>query len=636
MSVDYGTLNENQLRAVEWQEGALLALAGPGSGKTRVLTYRIARLVQSTAEKRFKILGLTFTNKAAAEMRERIDQLVPDAASRTLLTTFHSFCADLLRQHGHHVGLRPDFTILGQQEDRVAVLEEAIDRASAGDDYTAEQLLPMIERMLDLNVPPDRAGETLRRTAGSDWKRLSVVYGLYRQTLIEKNRLDFGALIAETVSLLESVSAVTKQIRRIYPYVCVDEFQDTNYSQYRVLRQLVNPETRNLFVVADDDQIIYQWNGADPERLEQLRTEFDMTVIQLPENYRCPAEVIDVANKLIQYNLGRAADKELLKAHKHPTRDRCIRVRAFDSLDEEAVWVAQDIASRESEDQAKCAVLTRTRKVLDVFVRALEGAGVPAFVSIRKDEFTSAQMRWLHAMLRLANARQDREQLRRVCKAFYSLEGININVRDVVSTAATASGDYLRAWRVTVLDREELSAQCRAFIGDQVAALTDRLDFRVFINAAFGWFDAIEADQVLDGDELDGEYAQERAVWNELNNDIVRQYGAENITLHLLLQELDLRSKTPVPRPGDVPCFTIHASKGMEFGHVYIVGMVEDQLPSWAAVKKGDDSQEMQEERRNCFVAVTRAQDSLILSFSAEVFGWSKRPSRFLEEMELI
>lgn len=633
MMIDLSGLNDNQKLAVAWQDGPLLVLAGPGSGKTRVLTYRIARLIHDSAGQRFKILGLTFTNKAAGEMRERVDQLVPDASARTLLTTFHSFCTDLLRQHGHHLGLQPNFTILSQEADRQAVLDEAIADQEAAQDYQGERLLPMVTRLLDQNVTPEQAQEIL--SLNKDAERLARIYTNYRARLIAGNRLDFGALIAEAIVLLESKPAIRKQIQRIYPYVCVDEFQDTNLAQYRVLRQLVNPDTKNLFVVADDDQIIYQWNGADPERLEQLRKEFSMTEIQLPESYRCPPEVIEIANKLIIHNLGRSADKKLLQARKPSVGKSPVRIRSFRTLEEEAAWVAKDIAARPASERAECAILARTRKVLDVFVQALDEAGVKGHLSVRKNEFTSAPMRWLHAMLRLANSRQDREQLRHVCKAFYTLEGINVNVRDIVSRAATEDGDYLRAWQSMVRSHAGLAKQTRNLIDRAMAGLVDQLAFGPFVKAAFEWFDAIEVTSPEASDQY-YEYEEEKEVWEHLVNDIMAQYGREKVTLHLLLQELDLRSKTPTPPPGAIPCYTIHASKGLEFGHVYLVALVEDQLPSWAAIKKGDDSHEMQEERRNCFVAISRARDALTLTYPRELFGWAKKPSRFLREMKLL
>ena len=199
----------------------------------------------------------------------------------------------------------------------------------------------------------------------------------------------------------------------------------------------------------------------------------------------------------------------------------------------------------------------------------------------------------------------------------------------------TENGDYLRSWVVASLKQDDLSDATRRFIEESLPALIDRLDFWQFQDESFKWLDGLE-NTAPDIDDVFDEYLEEKETWLQLIHKISTQYGGREMSLHLLLQELDLRSKSPTHPEDAIPCFTIHASKGMEFKHVYLVGMVEDQLPSWAAVKKGDDSREMQEERRNCFVAVTRAQETLTLTYSSQILGWQKKPSRFLYEMGVI
>ena len=412
-------------------------------------------------------------------------------------------------------------------------------------------------------------------------------------------------------------------------------FQDTNLAQYRLLCKIVNPRTKNLFVVADDDQIIYQWNGANPERLKSLRRDFEMSVRQLPQNYRCPPEVIDVANKLISHNVSRDFEKAAMIAYKPSGSNNRIRVERFDSFADEADWVASDIALRAKSSLCNCVVLARTRRLLTEVLKALVSNDVSGYLAMRKDEFSSKPMVWLHAMLRLANARQDREQLRRVCNSFSSITDIELFVGDIISDSAVTDGDFLRAWCRSVLRQDLLACRTRKFLIPAVTQLADRLDFRSFVKLSFEWFD----DMSISDAETDGslsEYQEEKGTWIGLVNEINSELGRNRVTLNVLLQGLDLRSKASSPPEGAVPCFTIHAAKGMEFDHVYLVGLVEDQLPSWSAVKKGTDSREMQEERRNCFVAVTRSQESLTMTYSRELFGWNKRPSRFLKEMGLV
>ncbi len=639
MTLDIESLNANQRLAVEWDQGPLIVLAGPGSGKTRVLTMRVAKQILNSPGKRFRVLGLTFTNKAAAEMRQRVEELVPDCRDRALLTTFHSFCADILRQHGSHVGIKPDFVILNQDSDREGVLSDAIRAVSLKGTDTDEsdiKLLPVIDRFLCNAVPEAQVSRVVK---DQDFgQKLSVLYSEYRRQLIVNNRLDFSSLLMVTLDLLRDWPAIANQIRTIYSHICVDEFQDTNLVQYLLLKTIVGSDPRNLFVVADDDQIIYQWNGASPERLDSLRNDFKMSVVQLPANYRCPPEVVALANKLIKQNLSRAAGKEPLTAVKTVKRGagtKVVRLQQFATIDDELDWVASDIAEQHAGDAGKCVLLARTRRVLELAVKKMQDRGVRASLAIRKSEFTSAPFRWLHALLRLANARSDRDQLRRLCKSFFELEGVDLDVQELVADSAKFNGDFLRCWFESARKREGVDQNTLKFLQTGLRQIVDRLDVLGFNRSALLWFE--EQNRKLDPSVEDGfaDYNDEKAIWEELQQRVVAKYGRDELTLNTFLQEFDLSEKS-VPIPADaVLCLTIHSSKGLEFCHVYLVGLVEDELPSFQSIKKGDGSREMQEERRNCFVAITRAQETLTLTYAARYFGWPKKPSRFLSEMEL-
>ena len=637
MSIDLTSLNANQKAAVEWARGPLLVLAGPGSGKTKVLTMRIAKLIDDSPGQRFRILGLTFTTKAAAEMRERVDAIVPGARERTLLSTFHSYCASILRQHGNHLGLSPDFVILNQQADREAVLLDAIRKLQSKKvDVEAEdvKLLPIIDRLMDSFVPDEQVVSHF--TDKELGRRVAALYKTYRALLISQNRLDYSSLLNCTTELLESKPQIAKHIRTVYKHICVDEFQDTNLAQYRVLQAIVGNNPQDLFVVADDDQIIYQWNGASPERLRQLEADYKMQVIQLPANYRCPAPVIGLANKLIKHNLDRSPGKQPLIAVKKNSAKNVIRLRKFDTFLKEIEWVANDISTKPVKDRANCAILARAKKLLEQAVKTFNEKGIAASLAIRRDEFTSAPYRWLHAILRLANARAEREQLRRLCKAFYELEGVDMDVQEILANASAVGGDSLKAWFDLALASGRLEPHTKKFLEKGKNQLADRLDFLAFITSAQKWFE--ELNMHLAGQEPEGfvDYADEKAIWQDLQNRILAEFGKDELSLNILLQEFDLSPKTP-PVPADaVRCLTIHSAKGMEFQHVYLIGLAEEQLPSFQSIKKGENSREMQEERRNCFVAITRAQSSLTLTYAHEYFGWSKQPSRFLKEMELI
>ena len=634
MSLDLSDLNPNQHTSVTWNSGPLLVLAGPGSGKTRVLTMRIARLIDASPDKRFRVLGLTFTTKAADEMRLRIDSLVSNGRERVHLSTFHSFAADVLRQHGSHVGYKPDFVILNQNADREAVLLDAIHAcASKGVDVndTDVKLLPFLDRLLDTCLHSDEVRNRVRDPELAD--KAAALFAQYREELERTNRIDFPCLLSKAIEILESRPAVAQLLRTTYTYVCVDEFQDTNASQFRFLRAIVGAKASDLFVVADDDQIIYQWNGASPERLEELRTSYEMAVLQLPANYRCPPTVIAAANRLIQHNISRSADKQPLVALKPAAGSDAIRVRRFDYLSDELEWVANDILLRGTTSHGKCVVLARTKKILEAAAAALESVGIVASLNVRKDEFESVPFRWLHSVLRLANARGDREQVRRVCKAFYSIDGVDVRVEQVVASAAVTGGDLLRSWFEETLVRNTLSETSRAYLPSLRASLVGRQNVLSFVALSIRWFHELRAQP--EPASFDEEFEAELAMWNELTKSIAERLD-DDLTLEAFLHEMDLSPKIPQPPPNATRCLTIHGAKGMEFEHVYVIAMAEDQLPSFQAIKKGPTSRELQEERRNCFVAITRTLTSLTLTLARTYSGWQKAPSRFLAEMGVL
>ena len=635
MSTEPSVLNPNQQAAVAWDSGPLLVLAGPGSGKTKVLTTRIAKLIAESPTKRFRVLGLTFTTKAADEMRSRIDSAIVHGRERVQLATFHSFAADVLRQHGSHVGFRPDFVILNQTADREAVLLDAIRECAeqgVDTDESDVKLLPFLDRLLDTCTNSDEVRHRVRDPELAD--KAAALFAQYRHELEKTNRLDFPCLLANAIELLESKPAVARLLRTTYTRVCVDEFQDTNNSQYRFLRAIAGDNPSDLFVVADDDQIIYQWNGASPERLAKLQADYKMSVVQLPASYRCPPTVIALANKLIQHNISRSKDKQSLVAIKADDSGESVRLQCFESVEDELGWVAEDIAARGASAYPTCVVLGRTKKVLESVVSVLEENGVVAALNTRKDEFESAPFRWLHGVLRLANARGDREQLRRVCKAFYSIDGLDLRVEQVVASAAVTGGDLLRAWFDETLAKDALSDISREVLTALRLRIVSRLEFSAFIHLSMDWFRTLQADEDRDQEAL-GDFEDEATMWLELVQSIGDRLG-EGMSLEAFLQEMDLSPKVPPAPPNAVRCLTIHSSKGLEFEHVYLVGLVEDQLPSFQAVKKGSESRELQEERRNCFVAITRAKESLTLTYAARYWGWSRVPSRFLSEMGLV
>jgi len=617
MKLNLDTLNANQRSVVEWTDGPLLVLAGPGSGKTLVLTLRAARILQNDLDA--SMLSLTFTTKAADEMRQRLDALMGGRAERAHLCTFHSFAGDILRQHGGHVGIRPDFSMLANDEDRIAVLEGVIGKMTC--DTSAlptdrKNLLFLLDRLFAESYNGEPTAPGMTRTP--PW--IPPLFKAYCETLQSSNRLDFGALLHFARLLLTSNAGVARLTHLAWQYVSVDEFQDTNKAQCDLLSLLAVGKRPNLFVVADDDQIIYQWNGASPERLLALRSDFGMDVIQLPENFRCPPVIIQLANNLIGFNQTRSEGKQPLVARKAATETPALKVEVFDSEDEEAVNIPKVITESGWQPE-QCAVLARNAKLLDRAAKALSESGFKPFVARRKTEFESPSVGWLFGILRLANARHDRELLRRVCVAWNDFTGSLIEFEDVEAEAALYGGDFPRAW-VNIAASRGPSEPHALLLKDISDRLIDRLEFLELLEA---FWNAKYIDDDLEAEEI--------ATWRDLQASLTREHALENLSLHLYLQEMDLKSKAPSQMPGSVRCMTVHGSKGMEFKHVFLIGLADEVFPSYQATKMGPESKEIEEERRNCFVAITRAQETLNISWSRTYNGYPKRPSRFLEEM---
>ncbi len=620
-------LTEIQREAVGWGNGAMLVLAGPGSGKTQVLTCRIARLLDEGRDQSFRVLALTFTNKAADEMKERVANFVPGLEERANIGTFHSFCGQVLRQHGIHLGIKPDFAIYSQDDDRKAVLEDALKRADM--DADGVRFLGLIDRMKTLLIEPKDAVSRLTRAA--DAQTIAQAYEAYENELRRLNVLDFNSLIFEAFRLFSTFPAIATRYRRSYPYWLLDEFQDTNDGQYRLIRTMVGDDFKNVFAVADDDQIIYQWNGASFRQIQRFRADFQPELIQLPTNYRCPPAIVAAANRLVAYNVQRTESKKPLVAGKTdlklPEQDH-IQLRTFDSDEIEAEKIAEEIAARGKDQWSQTTVLARTRASLEKMLKALQAAQVPAVIAQRRDDFLSAEIRWMVACLVQTVRPLDRRNLAVLIDAFNRFADVRIAVGQVLSDAEASGAAYFSTW-IAAASGEIDASSPHAKLLEAVARL-DPASAKSTIDTILTGLDARAS-----GNDSDPDLVEDLAAWREISADIRRHFGS-NISLDEFLQQLQLRSKAPSPQAQTVTLMTVHGAKGREFDFVYLIGLAEDILPSFQSRQKGDNSPEMEEERRNCFVAITRAKECLILSRAKTYRGWPKAPSRFLVEMSLV
>ena len=624
MSLTLDMLNENQRLAAEWLDGPLLVLAGPGSGKTAVLTLRIADLIKNSPDDSYRILGLTFTVKAANEMQNRIKEILDENSRRVQLRTFHSFCADLLRQHGSHLGLQPDFSVITDDKDRIAILKELKDKQVI-DINDPEDALKKIDIMFTHGINTNELPGYFKDEQQEQCSRLQSIFDNYLQELTQVNQLDFGSMLHFTRELLQSKPRIARQIKTVYRYVCVDEFQDTNLGQYKVLRLLAEGGSANLFVVADDDQVIFQWNGADPKRLEELKADYQPTIIQLPENHRCPQEVVTIANRLIKYNSGRLGSKEDGVSRK--SKPGAVKLASFDNFDEELDGLVSEIGEVSRNHRETCLVIARSNKLLSQTKQALLNNGIEAELVSKQQNFMSPLVLAIYHSLKLANSPDSRSSLNKLCSVTTLIDGLTISAEDVVAKYNVEELTALRAFFILASNSETLGPFCE--IGQKT--LCDSMQFRVFIAESLAYFDKFNVQE--EREDAFPDYSDDRTNWIRISNEIHRDHGRE-VNLHVFLQELDLRPKSkPLPRTC-ARLQTVHTAKGTEFDNVFVIGLAEEQFPTYFAIKNGDKS--IQEERRNCFVAITRSSRNLYLSYAGKYFGWAKEPSRFLREMGLL
>lgn len=621
-------LTDIQRQAVDWESGALLVLAGPGSGKTQVLTCRIARLLNSSPDRRFRILALTFTNKAANEMSARVAALVPAMVGRTNIGTFHAFCAQVVRQHGVHLGIKPNFAIYSQTKDRQAILDDALRREGALEwDRSSLRLLPAIDHLKTRLVEPDAAADhvgVMNGLAIDDTAKVVHAYRLYEEELRRANALDFHSLILDAYRLF-AFPVVARQYQKVYRHWLIDEFQDTNSAQYALLRRMAGDEFRDVVSVADDDQTIFEWNGANVQRIVELVRDFSCDIVQLPVNFRCPPRIVEAANRLVVYNVRRVTTKlpsvSIAGSSSVASADQ-IRCMEFATDSDEVDGVADEIADLDVADRAQTAVLARSRSLLEAMHKALTMKGVPAMIVMRRDEFSSAQLRWLVACLRQLARPLDRHNMVALVDAFNGFTGVAVDWEDLVSRSESQGVTCLEAW-LNAVREVELPAPAARLVSSVADLSSGKVRLRVAIEQILKCF--------REGNPKDALLEDDLSAWGRIQREIRDSEGMSSPDR--LLQELELRSKEPVPTLGTVSLTTIHGAKGQQFDIVYIIGLAEEVMPSWQSLQKGDGSAALEEERRGCFVAVTRTKRRLILSRAKQYRGWAKRPSRFLKEM---
>ncbi len=610
----YDTLNKEQKEAVAHTEGPLLLLAGAGSGKTRTLTHRIAYLIEEMGVSPWNILAITFTNKAAQEMRERVDKIVGDEAGKVWVSTFHSTCVRILRRYIERLGYDNAFTIY-DADDQKTMMKGICKRLNIDTKvYKERSLLNAISSAKDDLVD---VREYEIQAAGDYYKQtVARVYREYQETLSKNNALDFDDIISKTVELFKSCPEVLGNYQERFRYIMVDEYQDTNLAQFELIRLLAD-RYRNLCVVGDDDQSIYRFRGANIKNILDFELHYpDARVIKLEQNYRSTQNILDAANAVIKNNAGRK-DKILWTDHGAGSR---IHLRQFDNAYEEAEYIADDIRHKvrqEGADYRDCAVLYRTNAQARLLEERMVVEGIPYSVVGGVNFYARAEIKDILAYLKTVDSGRDELALRRI---------INVPKRSIGEASVEKLADYAQMRDVTLYD-----AMCMA---DDVPGLGKAAaKVRGFVNLiqvlrsgreAYGVSGMIQAVIEHTGYEeylrrQDDESAEDRL--SNLDELITKAVGYEEthdeISLSEFLEEVALVADIDNVEDSDnkVLLMTLHSAKGLEFPAVYLAGMEDGLFPSYMTIMS-DSREELEEERRLAYVGITRAKEELTLTYA--------------------
>jgi DNA helicase-2/ATP-dependent DNA helicase PcrA len=629
--LDLSALNSPQREAVLHEGGPLVVFAGAGSGKTRVITYRVAHLISAHGVRPWRILAVTFTNKAAGEMRDRLLGLLGDEGGDVRVGTFHATCARLLRRHGQTAGISKDFTIYDDQDQLALVKRVLRDLGLDEKRYQPKAMAGRINRAKqEVQGPddietPDAWSEVVRR-----------VYATYEERLQQANALDFGDLIYRTVRALEGDETFRDEVVGRFSHVLVDEFQDTNHAQFRLVRLLAEGH-RNLCVVGDDDQSIYRWRGADRRNILDFRSSFpDATLVKLEQNYRSTKRILRAANAVIARNTDREP-KELWTDNQEG--DAVLVVRTMDERDE-ARLVLRGVRELVAQGQrlSDVAVFYRTHAQSRVIEEALRGANIGYRIVGGMRFYDRAEVKDLLAYLRVMTNPADDMSLLRI---------INTPARGIGKTTITRlldqaaeqgkglwdllhEGDFPQvgnAARKRLMGFHRLMMELRAVavsgvpLGEVGAELVNRS----------GYAEMLRND---DTPEADARFQNVQELVASMD-EFQREHS--DATLADFLENVTLQTSADEQTGGDrVTLMTVHAAKGLEFRVVMVTGLEEQVFP-FKGIDPWEDPDELEEERRLAYVAFTRAERRLILSFAAvrRIFGQQRVgiPSRFLTEL---
>lgn len=635
---EYDKLNEPQREAVFHTDGPLLILAGAGSGKTRVLTYRIAYLIEEKGVNPWNILAITFTNKAAGEMRQRVDSLVGFGSESIWVSTFHSACVRILRRFIDRLGYDTSFTIY-DTDDQKTLMKEVCRRTGIDTKvYKERNLLSAISAAKNEMITP----EEFELNAGGDFakQKIAKVYREYEASLKGNNALDFDDLLVKTVQLLQTQPDVLENFQERFRYIMVDEYQDTNTVQFQLVSLLAG-KYRNLCVVGDDDQSIYKFRGANIRNILDFEKEFpDACVIKLEQNYRSTGNILEAANRVIRNNRGRK-DKTLWTDRGEGEK---IHVRQFDTAYDEAEYIAEDIKKSVEEGAAynDNAVLYRTNAQSRLFEEKFIAMNIPYKIVGGINFYARREIKDILAYLKTIDNGRDDIAVRRIINIPKRGIGATTISRIQESAAQRGIGFYEALQAPDLIPgvgRSAAKLESFAALIEYFKSRTEQeslTDLMTEIIEKIGYIENLEAEDKEDAEariqNID-ELVSKAAAYEEecLDRD-------ERPTLNGFLEEVALVADIDsLDEDQDyVVLMTLHSAKGLEFPRVYLAGMEDGLFPSYMTITS-DDNEDLEEERRLCYVGITRAEEVLNLTCARRrmVRGETQynKISRFMKEI---
>lgn len=629
-------MNDRQKEAVLHTEGPLLILAGAGSGKTRVLTHRTAYLIEEKGANPYNIMAITFTNKAAGEMRERIDELVGYGSESVWVSTFHSTCVRILRRYIDRIGFSTNFTIY-DADDQKTLMKDICKRLSIDTKiYKEKMFLNVISHLKDELVDPI----TFSLQAQGDYvkQKQAQVYQEYQAALRNNNALDFDDLIVKTVELFKTDADVLDYYNERFRYIMVDEYQDTNTAQFQLIRLLAK-KYKNLCVVGDDDQSIYKFRGANIYNILNFEKEFpDAEVIKLEQNYRSTGNILNAANGVISNNVGRK-EKVLWTENEEGEK---IDFKEFDTAYEEADYVAGDIQKKAKKGQyhyKDCAVLYRTNAQSRLFEERFIVSNIPYKIVGGVNFYARKEVKDLLAYLKTIDNARDDLAVRRI---------INVPKRGIGATTLNRVQDYAIEKEINFYTALKMAEDIPS-LGRSAAKIKP---FVTFIQAMRSKLEFMSPSQILEDiieetgyvAELEAEDTDEARARIENINELVSKVvsyeeSEENPTLSGFLEEVALVADIDsLDDESDyVVLMTLHSAKGLEFPQVYLAGMEDGLFPSYMSIASDNPTEEIEEERRLCYVGITRAKENLAITAarSRMIRGETQynRVSRFVKEI---